>query len=333
MENITLGSGRFMALDENDKKNIPDDFLRGQSPTFLEYYDYLLQGGFDELDHELLSLFNLSNWWRYSDDDIVGNTLPSSEKDRIVKSLKREYYLANAYCAVNVLRRIFTQPLYDSFVKMSSVYYSTYYQILREIMFDIHQLKNMYRFYVLKDTHYIHSENGAIHAIPLHNTLRQALYGNISFHSFADYESCSSIAIIRQIIELRIRRAIGVLATCQNKSVYPLAMSTVFQILEKYDISFSCRLSSIKLIYEWGNLFIHSGRKDWAWIAFFLEKYLKPLSFGNPPTEKGFNCNDGIKMSKSTLEAIQNDILDDVHKKFPQRDLYRCDPQCVLLDA
>ncbi|EIS9525830.1 hypothetical protein L0775_003817 [Clostridioides difficile] len=96
----------------------------------------------------------------------------------------------------------------------------------------------------------------------LHQVLRQNLYGQQSLHSFVDMETSCSIAIIRQIIELRIRRAFGIIAFLdKDGNVKPLNMSSIFNVLKKYkkDIYFPIDLSNIERIYSWSNMFVHSG--------------------------------------------------------------------------
>ena len=68
----------------------------------------------------------------------------------------------------------------------------------------------------------------------LHQVLRQNLYGQQSLHSFVDMETSCSIAIIRQIIELRIRRAFVIIVFLdKDENVKPLNMSSIFNVLKK----------------------------------------------------------------------------------------------------
>ena len=249
MKQIQIGDYLFMSCDEKDKENIVNDIIKNESVTFLEYYHFLHNGGFDELENQLFKHFRIKKWPSITNDDIICSILPKSEPDRINKRKKKDYYIANAYCAFDVLKQIYSLELYNQLKNISSTYYFTYYLILKNIMMDIDQLKNLYSNLIENDFRYPASVNRPIHTMELHNVLRQAVYGNISFHSFADYETAAPIAVIRQIIELRIRRAIGVLGYIDESSnnIYPLKMTKVFEIIKQYpDIIFPNHLTYLE---------------------------------------------------------------------------------------
>ena len=67
----------------------------------------------------------------------------------------------------------------------------------------------------------------------VHQVLRQSLFGQASFDSFADMEISASIAVIRQLVELRLRRAFGVLAYIVLKP----EGQVVSRFLHEYDVS------------------------------------------------------------------------------------------------
>lgn len=331
MKQIQIGDYLFMSCDEKDKKNIVDDFIKNESVTFLEYYQFLLNGGFDELEKQLFEHFKIKKWPSITNDDIICSILPKSEPDRINKRKKKDYYIANAYCAFDVLKQIYSLELYNQLKNISSTYYFTYYLILKNIMMDIDQLKNLYSNLIENDFRYPAFVNRPIHTMELHNVLRQAVYGNISFHSFADYETAAPIAVIRQIIELRIRRAIGVLGYIDESSnnIYPLKMTKVFEIIKQYpDIIFPNHLTYLERIYQWSNLYIHSGKGDFAWITFFLEKYLRPLSFGDRKKDGNWSFKNTITVTKETLDNIKQDI----QNLNPNLQLLTCDPECELTE-
>ena len=331
MKQIQICDYLFMSCDEKDKECLVNDFIKNESVTFLEYYQFLLKGGFDELEKQLFKHIKIKKWPSITNDDIICSILPKSEPDRINKRKKKDYYIANAYCAFEVLKQIYTVELYNELKNISSIYYFTYYLILKNIMQDLDQLKNLYSIEIENDLSYPASVNRPTHIMELHNVLRQALYGNISFHSFVDYETAAPIAVIRQIIELRIRRAIGVLSYIDESSnnIYPLKMTKVFEIIKKYpDISFPNQLTYLERIYQWSNLYIHSGKVDFAWITFFLEKYLRPLSFGNKKDDGNWSSYNAITVTRETLDKIKEDI----QELNPSFQLLTCSPECDLLE-
>lgn len=195
-------------------------------------------------------------------------------------------------------------------------------------MLDIDQLINEYENNINHNYKYYANTHRPIHTMSLHNVLRQSAYGRASFHSFADVEIDASTAIIRQMIELRIRRAFGTLAFVDDKeNTLPLDMSSIFDILKKYDdIKFPGKLSSLVRIYKWSNLYIHSGRGDYSWITYFLERYLRMLIFGERKPDGSWCYNNGISLSKETFDCIIHDI-ESLNDKFK---ILSCKPECEI---
>lgn len=144
MKQIQICDYLFMSCDEKDKERLVNDFIKNESVTFLEYYQFLLKGGFDELEKQLFKHIKIKKWPSITNDDIICSILPKSEPDRINKRKKKDYYIANAYCAFEVLKQIYTVELYNELKNISSIYYFTYYLILKNIMQDLDQLKNLY---------------------------------------------------------------------------------------------------------------------------------------------------------------------------------------------
>lgn len=109
-----------------------------------------------------------------------------------------------------------------------------YEHILKWILMDAEELQNFFRNNLRKDFQYTNNLDARyIHYVSVHQVLRQSLFGQVSCNSFADVEISASMAIIRQLVELRIRRAFGVLSYIDesNGNLLPLDLSTVFECL------------------------------------------------------------------------------------------------------
>lgn len=150
--------------------------------------------------------------------------------------------------------------------------------------------------------------------MPLHQVLRQTLYTPYSYNSFSDLEICASIPVIRQLIEIRLRRAFGCMAYIdENENLVPLDMSTLLKSLKRHrtEITFPINLQSIERIYKWSNQYVHSGKEDFRWIPYFLEFVLRPLSFGNKD-KHGFNIKNGISTTQAVIKQIHQELIDNV---------------------
>lgn len=130
-------------------------------------------------------------------------------------------------------------------------------------------------------------------------------------------EISASIAIIRQLVELRIRRAFGVLSYVDesNGNLRPLDLSIVFECIKKYEknIEFPLKLENIERIYKWANMYVHFGKTELSWIPYYIENKLRELSFGQQLND-GWNVNNGIVVSDKIIQDIHAELLKDKPK-------------------
>lgn len=220
---VEYGDYVFMSCDEEEKSCISNDFIKDMSVTFMEYFEYMLNDEFKGIENHVLKSLQLKNWCNYNDDDIIDSILAKTDMERERKKQKKDYYIANGKCALDMLKFIFTKELYDVLKQASGLVKHNYYHILKYFLIDIDQLINEYENNINHNFKYYANPHRPIHTMSLHNVLRQSAYGRNSFHSFADVEIDASIAIIRQIVELRIRRAFSALALVdKDGNIYPL---------------------------------------------------------------------------------------------------------------
>lgn len=317
-----------MTCVEEDKECMPHEVVQNMSVTFMEYFEYMLNNEFGGIEEHLLKSLQLKKWCNYSDDEVIDSILAKTNKERIKKKKQKDYYNANGKCAVDILKFIFTQDLYEKLKLAPALVKNNYYHILKYIMLDIEQLINEHENNIKNSKKHCSNPHRPIHTMALHNVLRQSAYGRASFHSFADIEIDASIAVVRQMIELRMRRAFAALALIDtNGNIYPLDLSSVFDILKKYNnIVYPGKLTSIERIYKWSNLYIHSGVGDYAWITYFLERYLQPFSFGERKSDGSWSYANGIRLPKETFEKIGQDIAA-LNSKF---NVLKCKPECEI---
>ena len=227
---------------------------------------------------------------------------------------------------------MFDTDLYN-ILKSSSVPQITLYNyehILQSMLIDAGELCNLYSNNVLQDfTYRSHMDTRYIHYASVHQVLRQSLFGQVSFNSFADMEISASIAVIRQLVELRMRRAFGVISYIEKDSgrLIPLDLSRVFDCLKKHqnDIDFPLKIENIERIYKWANMYIHSGKCELSWIPYYIETILRKFSFGEI-TEMGWDVKNAISTSDAVLQRIYEELLIDQ----PNLEIYRCKPECTI---
>lgn len=333
--NIIMEYGDFIFIGANAlDKNMQVDFL--------EYLGWLMKDDFIILEEELKNRLEIKNLPKRNNEQIIEGIIVTSNKEFTKKTQDKNFYICHALCILYVMKRIFKEDFYDTLKiaasdKNTNFLKNEYEQILRWILLDVEDLCSLYSQTTQKDSKYqSFIRNRYIHTASVHQVLRQGLYGNISFHSFADKEISATIGTIRQLIELRIRRSFGIMAFIDDdENVHPLDLSTLFDVIKKYknDIVFPIKLENIIRIYKWANSFVHSGLCDYSWIPFFLEFMLRNFSFGEEK-DYGWNVNNGIVTSQSTIDAIQNDLIQkrngDSDTNVIKLKLLICKPECEI---
>lgn len=302
--------------------------------SFLDYFKFLLDSDFKPLEEHLTKTLNLKKFPQRHQQQIIEGILPTSLKDLEKKRSNPNFYICNSICLLNVLRSIYTRDLYNSLNtdNVPAIVLHNYEHILRWLLIDSGELENLYNNIINKDFEYqSYFDSRYVQSASIHQVLRQSLFGQVSNHSFADMEISASIATIRQLIELRIRRAFGILSYIDDEqNLLPLDLSMLFQCLNTHikDITFPFDLKNIERIYKWSNMYIHSGKKDFSWIPYFLNDFLKEFSFGIWKNGS-WNINNAISTTQSTIEAIHNELIN--LSKNGNVKIYGCRPECHIV--
>jgi len=309
----------------------------------LQYFEYLIRDNYAELERSLLANFDLKKIPERNADSLIEGMLFVTEQDKKKKLKSKNYYECNAACFILMFKSIFSSALYHKISQPDtlSLTLHNYSHILQNMLFDIDYLAELFRERTKCQAkqNYQNYRKSGVHFFELHQMLRQTLYGQRTCHSFDDLEISASIPVIRQLIELRIRWAFGVLSFVDAKgNQQPLALSRLFEVLRKHKstIQTPIKLENIERIYKWANITVHSGCVDHTWVPLFLETVLKELSMGKGPTESGFDVKNGIVTDRATIASIHQELANDIpqgcllRRKGRPRMLYTCEPQCIL---
>lgn len=300
--------------------------------NFLRYLDYFIDEGIKELEGKLTKTFRLKALPKRNPDHILEGILAYSPKDLDKKRTQENYYICNALCLLGVLKRIFCRNLYEYLKNpgMPGVVLNNYQDILRYILMDSEELCSLYSNCILNDTQYISNiDERYIQWISVHQVLRQTLFGQMSYNSFADMEISPSIAVIRQLIELRIRWAFGALSYIKEDTgeVIPLNLTKLFDCIGRHGdkIKFPLKLENIERIYKWSNMYVHSGKCDFSWIPYHIEFVLREFTFGHK-TKTGRDMKNGIFTTDEIIRQIHDELLNEQHGCI----LLSCEPQCNI---
>lgn len=300
--------------------------------NFLHYLEYFIESGINILEKKLIETFNVKSLPKRNAEQIIEGVLACTPADLESKRKNKNYYLCHAICLLETLKNIFNVDLYNKLksLPLTSIALYNYEHILHWILVDVEELYNLYNNNVLQDFKYCnHIDKRYIHCMSVHQVLRQSLFGQVSFNSFTDMEISASIAVIRQLVELRIRRAFGVISYIEKESekLVPLDLSRVFDCLKKHknDIEFPLKIENIERIYKWANMYIHSGKCELSWIPYYIETILRKFSFGEI-TEKGWDAKNAISTSHAVIQEIYKELL----INQPNLEIYSCQLECII---
>ena len=308
------------------------------SESFMSNFRWLLDGGLDQLSYEHYKLFGCYRGARkvYDIEYLIATAVPKTVGDEEKKLSQRGYYDANSLILEYVLREVFTLKLFKELGKLDDrdkrAVQMRYRDILQTLMLDRQNLINAHG-KVFGDGKYAPTSHH-ISSVGMHNALRQSIYGNLSFNSFADYEPGAGMAVVRQLVELRVRRAFGILGYITNQGgVQPIAMSSIFEVLKRHQITSSPNIHSIERIYSFPNIYMHSGEVPYSWYPIFFEYVLRPISFDYDEQNGigySWDVNNAITVTRSELEAIQAEVL---ALKADAKELISCKPECKVVDV
>ena len=137
---------------------------------------------------------------------------------------------------------------------------------------------------------------------------KDILYGCCFPKSFEHTKYTVAFATIRLMIEVKLRRALGIRGIkAEGNSIKLILFSRILKNITTYhergDILFTIPLEKIKNIYSMSNLYLHAGIRSYPWYPYIFYECIKPVI---QPNE--WDLRAGIKIRRSALPNILNDI-------------------------
>ena len=315
--------------------------LKETKESIIDKLEYLKREGLNEYLTFAISEMGLRKIPTKKHDQIIEQIIAKSPNDLNEKVVNPEHYKAHLCCIKQVLDEMFLNEPFIQNLKAYKVEADkdlvvyNYYNLLREFLFDMALLIQDYNFVIKKinPTKFSVGKNLYQRDFTLYQLLPQFIFGQVSFHSLIEREPSVSIAIIRQIIELRIRRAFGIMGVYDKEkdSFEPFGLGQIFDELKKHqtEIDFAVPLSNIIRINGWSNIFMHSGMKDYTWTAIFVYRYLHELIKGRT-VGKSWSSTSGIKLKQETLDNIISSIELTLQSYNPNLQLYKSKPDAYI---
>jgi len=313
--------------------------------ALLEKFSYLLQTGLQEYERKACEVFDRQKLPVKTDDNLIEQIIPKGLlNDWISKKKQKLYYVSNAISFLKIMRELFDNAFIENFANHQArngqglVVYN-YYHFLRRILFDSIYLLRGYELNVegKSNSQFTLYKNPEQCPFTMHWFLNQVIFGQVSLHSSKDTEPYLSLVIIRQMVELRIRRAFGLLGWYNKKTndFEAMPMRVIFDVLtnHQHEIDFSVPFCNIKRIYNWASEFLHFGRKGFLWESILVKEYLDVFMNGKE-TPSGFDRDNGITFSQRTLSHVQKEIKETIKdsSKREELQLFPVKPQALIVD-
>ena len=113
---------------------------------FMDYFKYLLDSDFVAVEDSLNDRMEMKNFPKRSDQQIIEGIVAVTLKDLEKKRKDKNYYICNALCLLQVIRRIFSIDLYNSLngKDVPQIILHNYEHILKWILLDSQELCNLY---------------------------------------------------------------------------------------------------------------------------------------------------------------------------------------------
>ncbi len=269
---------------------------------------------------------------------IIEQTINKSPSETIKRNGKESFYAQNLNAFRLALSDDFLQETIQELDNPSNeelvgMFLYNYSHLISDLLVDAVHLMENYEASVLESNEErTVLVNRVQHDFTLYQYLRQVIYGQVSLHAFRDREPSVSVAIIRQMIELRIRNAFNLhgLIKPNSNEIRVIPLTAIFDILRspKYrsKVDYAVPLENIERIYKWANYFVHAGIKDYAWNPIMAQRYLHQLMAGREIEGEGWSVSNGIGYEEKLLDSIYLEFLTIQHKSLLKRLFYRLLP-------
>jgi hypothetical protein len=320
LEEYHQGARPFMPNDDHDEIIAPYD----KWTAFKEWYQAsgkeCFKLAFKEASKKSIPK-NKSNEW------LITTGLPTSNDDYEKKSNDINFYRVNAFWFLeevdDIIKKYSLPPEYS---KLQMAYAQIMNFISHLILYSDYMLNICARKFSESPKYRI-DINPEVHVHDLYSTARFIIYGSFAHNNNPDV----SISIIRQALEIRIRRAFGInYKIDQSGNKIPISLSEIIAAMEPYkdDIEMKIDFFSLKKINSWANAYLHSGVKRFIWMPSRILNHISGFILGGDHAP-GFHItiNSGIVMRRDTFISIKEKIKENIGDKYQleDEDMNKCD--------
>jgi hypothetical protein len=297
--------------------------LRDSKEGLLEKLRFLESSQLAEYRQEALSLFQDKKIRNWSEAHLVEFLYYTTLREKHEKEENIDYYRANLQGFWNTIH----WALNDNFLSNQLTNYqpscgkdlliTNWYFLLFSLLKDAVWLLEIFEHKKKITSEYEYTfDKKPIHHFDLYKEMSRILFAQSPFPRHTTYY----IGLLRQMIELRIRHAVGILGRIDSASSLfkPVSMELIFDVLNKCSrdkkIEFAVPIKNIQRIYAWSNIHIHSGLEDFTWKYLIAYKYIGPLMLGKKVGDSD-SPDFGIQTDPESLAEIQKTVRECLEAK------------------
>lgn len=303
----------------------------------VQKFEYLQSIGLKEYETEALTLLGLKKFPTRNDINIIEQIIPDTLDDWNDKENSQCYYIANLVCFTRIMKAMFNNAFVEEFKQYKpkdkeDLIIQNYHWLLEHLLLDSIYLLAVYdRVFLKRRSKYTIAKSEGKHPVTIYWSLKQLIFGQCSLLGHVRLSTDAAIPLIRQVIELRLRRAFGIFHLIRepDKHLEKISMTQIFNILNAYKdkIEFAVPLHTIRRIYSWSNIFVHAGMRDFVWKPIKVAAFLEKLVSGEW-SKSGYDVDNGIILSRGILEKIRQDASKLKGEGFR---LIGCEPEVVII--
>jgi len=252
-------------------------------------------------------------------DNQIGAALPNGVADAEHKSKDNAFYRAHAQWFLDEMDFVMSRVPRESQNAELNFAYGNVYRYVQHLLLDSVVLFEHWASRSLGVPGvYGVGKNEMAHLVAFWHGTRQMIYGHGSFGlSFIDSHSELAVGMIRQAIELRLRRAFGLLGKSRNSdgAFFPVGFAQLLDVIDAVgaaDVVTAIPLFNVKRINSWANLFMHSGVKSYTWTPSRVLLYVRPLIVGGDTVEGVQSVYSGVRMKRAAFDKVRETMTENI---------------------
>ena len=249
-------------------------------------------------------------------DQRIGAALPKSIRDYGKKLEDKAYYRALGEMFIEEMDSMVRRVPRETEDPATTFLYGNLVRFVKHILFDSMYLFQEWGTFLSKSgISFGIGKNMMTHSVEFYHGALQIIYGHGTFGlSFADNHSDMAMATIRQAVEIRLRRAFGVVGreSVNDGTIHPVKVSTIIEAVAEHsdDVDLAVPIEHIRRINHWANLHMHSGTRHYSWVPPRVVGYLRPLLVGRNDGDGGWSVHSGIRLSRASFDGIRETLKD-----------------------